>query len=183
MEEQTKAKLKPVPHPPFTWETPIAFENESGRIDRMEGAADHSAPTPEWLEQIDHTADIGIVVRADSLGDLFARAAWGMFSVITDLKDVHLVDHEEITVDAEDKVGLLLRWLSDLNFRHITGHRLYGGFQIKRISERELTAEILGEKIDLARHTIYTEIKAVTFHGLSIEQKGTGWEARIIFDM
>lgn len=137
---------------------------------------------PEWLEQIDHTADIGIVVRADNLKQLFERAAWGMFSVITDLP-VRVQDRESIRVAAEERAGLMLQWLSELNFRHITGHKLYGQFEIVSISETELTAEAGSEKIDPERHTIYTEIKAVTFHGLSVEQNNGRWEARVIFDM
>ena len=144
--------------------------------------ANESAP-PDWLEQIDHTADIGIVVRAENLQELFERAAWGMFSVITDVPNVRANDRERITVRAEDRADLLLRWLSELNFRHIIDHRLFSRFRIQSLSDQELTAELQGEKIDLDRHTIYTEIKAVTFHGLSIEQNQRGWQARIIFDM
>ena len=54
---------------------------------------------------------------------------------------------------------------------------------MERLSDRKLQASVLGEKVDLERHTIYTEIKAVTFHGLSIEQRESGWEATVIFDM
>lgn len=147
----------------------------------MEGA-ENAAP-PDWLEQIDHTADVGIVVRAENLEDLFARAGWGMFSVITDMGDVRLPKEVGVRIEAEDKEELLLRWLSELNFLHITRHELYARFEIKSLSERELRASAFGEGVDLERHTIYTEIKAVTFHGLSIKQMEAGWEARVIFDM
>jgi hypothetical protein len=33
---------------------------------------------PNWLEELDQTADAGIIVRAGDLPKLFVRAAWGM---------------------------------------------------------------------------------------------------------
>jgi len=37
--------------------------------------------------------------------------------------------------------------------------------------------------VDLSRHLVYTEIKAVTFHGLQIEPTASGWKAQVIFDL
>ena len=148
----------------------------------MAGTGKENRP-PEWLEQIDHTADVGITVRAHTLPQLFARAAWGMFSLITDVEEIRELDSEEITVIGDDREELLLRWLSDLNFRHITTHRLFGRFEILEATGRELRARVFGEKIDPARHTIYTEIKAVTYHGLVVEERDGEWQARIIFDL
>jgi SHS2 domain-containing protein len=36
---------------------------------------------------------------------------------------------------------------------------------------------------DPARHTIFTEIKAVTFHDLQLKRDDRGWKAQIIFDL
>ena len=33
------------------------------------------------------------------------------------------------------------------------------------------------------RHTVYTEIKAVTFHGMDIRETDDGWAVQVIFDM
>jgi len=37
--------------------------------------------------------------------------------------------------------------------------------------------------LDLSRHTLKTEIKAVTYHGLEVKKTGQGWEAQVIFDI
>jgi SHS2 domain-containing protein len=42
---------------------------------------------------------------------------------------------------------------------------------------------VRGERLDPARHQIFTEIKAVTFHGMRLERGEKGWEAQIIFDV
>jgi SHS2 domain-containing protein len=77
----------------------------------------------------------------------------------------------------------MVRWLAELNFRHVTRHELYCQFNVQGWNDQQLTAEVAGERVDTARHTLYTEIKAVTFHGLRIEQAGAGWQAQIIFDL
>jgi SHS2 domain-containing protein len=141
------------------------------------------ARSPDWLQALDHTADAGMVVTAPELKTLFERAAWGMFTVITDPAKVRLETAVELAVDAPDRAALLVRWLSELNYRHITRHELFARFNILELSETRLVAEVQGEPIDPARHVIHTEIKAVTFHGLKIEQQGTDWRAQVIFDL
>jgi SHS2 domain-containing protein len=149
----------------------------------VEQTSDDENTTPAWLQAVDHTADRGIIVQAADLEELFARAAWGMFSIITDLKTVNPAHSEKMVVTAPDREALLVRWLSELNFLHVTRHRLFCRFQIMLLSEREIVAEVGGEDIAPERHTIHTEIKAVTFHGLKLESAGTGWRAEIIFDL
>ena len=138
---------------------------------------------PDWLELIDHTADAGFVVRATTLPELFERSAWGMFSIITEPGSVQPKTAERITLDAPDLPALLVRWLGELNFRHVTRHFLFSEFLIHDVNEQRLTAEARGEPIDPARHTVHTEIKAVTFHGLQIQQTGSVWRAQVIFDL
>ena len=139
--------------------------------------------TPEWLTFVDHTADAGIAVEAPDLARLFERAAYGMFSVITDLAAARATETSRISIDAPDRVALLARWLSELNYRHVIEHRIFLEFEVLALSEHHLEAEVSGEIFDPARHTIFTEIKAVTFHDLQLERDEHGWKAQIIFDL
>jgi SHS2 domain-containing protein len=139
--------------------------------------------TPKWLKFVDHTADAGIVVEGPDLARLFERAAWGMFFVITDVPAARATDTFRISIDAPDCVALLVGWLSDLNYRHVTEHRIFSEFKVVTLSEQHLEAEVSGEVFDPMRHTIHTEIKAVTFHDLHLERNECGWTAQIIFDL
>jgi SHS2 domain-containing protein len=138
---------------------------------------------PDWLEFLDHTADAGILVQAADLKELFARAAWGMFSLVTDLDTIRLVERSRIRIEASDRPALMVNWLSELNYRHVTEHRLFGKFVIVEICEKRLSAEVHGERFDPSRHKVFTEIKAVTFHDLRLERDDQGWKAQIIFDL
>ena len=138
---------------------------------------------PAWLAPLDHTADAGFVVSAPDMPALFARAAWGMFDLICDLPAVRPAETVEIEVEASDREALLVQWLSDLNYRHITGHLLFAEFDVHELTESNLRGQARGEPIDPGRHTVYTEVKAVTFHGLKIERTGDLWLAQVIFDL
>lgn len=136
-----------------------------------------------WLEEIDHTGDVGIRVRAPDLPTLFERAAVGMFRVVADLEAVLPTTSDDFEVEAGDRDELLVRWLSELNFLHLTEQMLYCRFEVREMDERRLTAVAWGEAIDRTRHTVHTEVKAVTYHGLEIRNANGQWTAQVIFDM
>jgi SHS2 domain-containing protein len=139
--------------------------------------------TPSWLEEIDHTADVGIVVQARDLPELYARAAWGLFHTIADLSSVATRETVTVTATGPDPAGLMVHWLSELNYRAQTQHTLFAAFHVTAFGDCHLTARVGGEPMDPARHTIHTEIKAITYHGLRVVREGDVWLARIIFDV
>ncbi|MFB6278444.1 MAG: archease [Salinibacter sp.] len=145
------------------------------------------ADTPDWFHEIDHTGDIGIEVVASTLPQLFERAAAGMFRVLTDPATVDTPESTQVAVDGRDRDALMVRWLSDLNYRHTVDHVLYGAFAVEAIEETEaglsLTATVRGEPLAPDRHPVYTEIKAITFHGLDVHRTDDGWAVQVIFDM
>lgn len=169
-----QAPTEPQPPPPIA---PSAQPAQDTNLDPA------TPPDPSWLEPLDHTADAGFAITAPDLPQLFERAAWGMFSLVCDLAAVRSTQQTIVEVLADDVPALLVRWLSELNFRHVTEHRLYRTFAITDLAEGRLRACVGGEPVDLARHTVYTEIKAVTFHELEVRQDAAGWRAQVIFDL
>ncbi|RMF69228.1 MAG: archease [Calditrichaeota bacterium] len=134
-------------------------------------------------KQIEHTADAGIQVFGATLGELFENAAFGLFDIIGDLERVEAGLERAVSVTATDLEALLVAWLSELNFLFQTEREIYNEFRVTRIDQAELSAVVGGEKLDLSRHEIYTEVKAVTYHQLYVKQTAAGWEAQVIFDL
>lgn len=145
-------------------------------------ASEHS-----WLREIDHTGDIGIHVTAETLPQLFERAAIGMFDVLTDLSTVQASEPNTVAATGRDREALMVHWLSELNYHHTVNHELYCDFRVDDIDQAggawSLSATVRGEPIDPDRHTVYTEIKAITFHGLEVHETEAGWAVQVIFDM
>src|SRR3990172_1517899 len=131
---------------------------------------------------IDHTADIGIDVFGDTLQDLFSNAGFALFDIITDLSTVECKVKHSLNIIGVDKEQLLVNWLSELLFLHDVKNLLFKNFCVNQLSDYQLNADVSGEVFDEKRHIIKTEVKAVTYHNLSIIQKDQQWKTRIIFN-
>jgi SHS2 domain-containing protein len=134
-------------------------------------------------EVIDHTADVGIVVRAASLPELFETAAEGMFSFIVDPAGVENRAWLERRVEADDLEGLLVAWLNDLLTVLAAEAFVPKVFVVDEVSERRVRATIHGEPVDPGRHRFRLDVKAATYHQLQVARADDGWTARIIFDV
>ena len=72
--------------------------------------------------------------------------------------------------------------MSELLYKYEVNNFLPKKVDISLLTNKDLKAEVYGEKIDLKKHTIDTEIKAVTYHQLEIE-KNKDWKIKVIFDI
>ena len=134
-------------------------------------------------EYFEHTADLGIRVRAPDVNTLFAEAATALFaSIVDELDTVRPTQQVEIAVEGTDREYLLFDWLRELLFRFDADHMLLSGFDVS-VNETGLKAICWGEPIDPARHVLSHEVKAITYHGLRVEQDNDGWIAEVIVDI
>ncbi|MCX8107286.1 MAG: archease [Verrucomicrobiae bacterium] len=137
----------------------------------------------DGVKLMDHAADAGLIITARTMRELFERAAMGMFLLLMDLSAVRPVQSESIRLTAEDAEILLVSWLSELNYRHVVRRMVYCRFHVSELDGVKLAATVSGEKLDRARHTIHTEIKAITRHGLKIVTTDKGYRAEVLFDL
>ncbi|MEA3560596.1 MAG: archease [Candidatus Omnitrophota bacterium] len=131
---------------------------------------------------MDHTADIGIRAYGKDLKELFVNAACGMFAILTDSKNVRAKKQIEIKLHAPDIEELFLLWLSELLYQFNGKKLIFKEFFIEELSERALFARARGERLDLKKHRLKTEIKAVTFYGLKVRKIKDAWQGEVIFD-
>ncbi len=135
------------------------------------------------VRQIEHTADVGIEVEADSLEELFEGAAVGMSCLMLDIGKVRGVEEREVSIHASDLAEMMFKWLNELLFLFETEEFLFHGFDVCRIEGENLEAKITGENYDPNRHEILDEIKAATYHMMEVSKKNGKWFARVIFDV
>jgi SHS2 domain-containing protein len=134
-------------------------------------------------ETFEHTADLGLRARAADLDTLFAEAACALFAaLVEDLTAVRSLDRVEIAVAGEDREFLLFDWLKELLYRFDAEHRLFSRFEV-RVGPGGLNAVAWGEPLDRERHVLSHEVKAITYHGLRVEQLDGEWLAEVIVDI
>jgi SHS2 domain-containing protein len=135
------------------------------------------------FETFEHTADLGLRVRADDVNTLFADAACGLFSMIVpDLDSVRPSQAVSISLPGELSELLLFDWLNELLYTYEVRHLLLCQFEV-RFDSTGLTATAKGEPIDRTRHVLDHEVKAITYHGLKLKQQGGRWLAEVIVDI
>jgi SHS2 domain-containing protein len=136
------------------------------------------------FREIDHTADLGIEVEGETTEELFRRAGLALFSLMVSLEGVEIREEREVSVEAEGWEDLLHGWLSELLHIFLGNGFIAQTIEVTEITSDRVKARLLGEKLDFKRHDFYTEIKAVTYHQLSVTQNEDGrWQARVIFDV
>jgi SHS2 domain-containing protein len=134
-------------------------------------------------ETFDHTADLGLRIRAPDLDALFAEAGQALFSVIVeDLTSVEPKQRLEFRLEGDEREFLLFDWLKELLYRFDSEHWLGSRFEV-HVSQNGLEASAWGEPLDPARHRLLHEVKAITYHRLKVEQTRDGWLAEVIVDI
>jgi SHS2 domain-containing protein len=134
-------------------------------------------------ELIDHTADVGIKAYGKTLPEAFENVAKGMFDIITDSSEIESVGQYNIELEAPDLEQLLVDWLSELLFLNSAKNLVFGFFKMDLDEKnKKLTARVFGEKFDLSKHKIGSEIKAVTYHMLEVKKKKP-YHVQVLFDI
>lgn len=133
------------------------------------------------FQLIEHTADTGLVACGNNLAEAFANAAYGLFSIITELNKVRAVESRLLEVNAEDAEGLLFNWMNHLIYVFEVEHFLFKRFDISEFTENNLKATCRGEKYDPSRHRLKLGVKSATYHMLKVD--GEKNRVQLIFDV
>jgi len=133
------------------------------------------------FEEISHTADIKIRVRAPTLESLFSETLNALMQVLygTDRRGGIL---KEIQVESPDNESLLLDFLSEVLFVSEVESLVFFEARIS-VHGPHLTAELSGEPFDPNRHSGGSEVKGISYSGLSITNDANGYMLDIIFDV
>ena len=151
-------------------------------MDELENTS-YKDTIPQMYEIFEHTADLGIRVRAGSLNELFADAARGLFSVmVANLDAVQMVEEVVFEFHGDNLEDLLHDWLAELLYTFHGRRLVLVEFDVD-VSPVGLPATARGEPIDSSRHEIDDEVKAITWHALKVEQTAEGWLAEVIVDV
>ena len=139
------------------------------------------------FELIDHTADIGVKAYGNDLASVFENAAKGMYAIIfyESFPTIEKVGEYQISLQSSELDQLLIDWLNDLLFIFSTKQIVISSFEISIVelaTGYKLEAHLFGEEISEKLLIGIREIKAVTYHMLSIE-KIQRWQAQVLFDI
>ena len=134
-------------------------------------------------EILDHTADVSVRVYGKSFEELLRNAACAMMELIVERDKVEPSEEIKIEARGETREELLVHWLQEILFVHQVKKMVFKDFEVKLKNETRVKGKAFGEKIDLEKHELSADIKAVTYHGLKIESVNDRLKVEIVFDI
>jgi SHS2 domain-containing protein len=138
---------------------------------------------PLTYQIIDHTADLGIIIEGTDEKDLFIRAAYAMTDLMVkgDISRKPVI--KDVSLQGEDFPDLMVKWLGEILYLFHGEKLLVHSIKIKSISPITLRSTLTFTSFEPEHHQVKREIKAVTYHQISVDKTKDGWQARIIFDI
>ena len=139
--------------------------------------------TPLTYQVIDHTADLGIIVKGPDIKSLFILAAQAMTDLMVkgDISEKTAI--RDVLVEGEDFPDLMVRWLGEILYLFEGENLILNSTEIKSIGPMGLQATLTLTSFEPKHHEVLREIKAVTYHQIAVDKANDGWEARVIFDI
>jgi SHS2 domain-containing protein len=125
-----------------------------------------------------HTADWELEVWGSDLPALFEQAARGMYALAGVRIQAGPPTTRRLELDALDVESLLVRFLEEILYLQNMEHLAFDFFDIQ-VDGFVLRAELSGALMT----SLDKEIKAVTYHKLSIHPTRRGLETRIVMDV
>jgi SHS2 domain-containing protein len=133
-------------------------------------------------EELDHTADVALLVRGRDLAELFVNAAVGMAHQLAELTSVSGTVEHEIDLTEGDVETLLVSWLSELLYLGEcdgAAEVVFAEFDVHDVGPHRIRAAVRGGRaVEYRRY-----IKAVTFSELAVRRTAHGYETVIVFDV
>lgn len=130
-----------------------------------------------------HTADLGVEIFGDTPEAMFENAAFALFDIITDIQSIKATDEKIVSVEGLDREDLLVNYLREVLYLWNGEGFIVKECFIQNLSGNLLKGIVKGESFDPSRHRIKTEIKAITYHQVSVAHTSRGWTGRFIVDV
>jgi SHS2 domain-containing protein len=133
-------------------------------------------------------ADVAFEATGKTLEEMFASAADAMMTTqVKDIKKVGQTVEKDFTIDAPDEERLLHNFLQELIFYKDAERLLFSGYELKITKAKgagfALKVKAKGEPLDMKKHELLVDVKAVSWHKFKVEKTARGWKAVVIIDV
>jgi SHS2 domain-containing protein len=132
-------------------------------------------------EILKHTADVTFKAYGRDLNELIENAAEALEDTMVLLDEMALAETLPIEMSSDSYENLLYDCLSELLIT-FEAERFAVKKCFVRIEGLSLTADCLGERVDLNRHRLNAEVKAATYHNLAVTKNGI-YHAQVTLDV
>lgn len=138
------------------------------------------------FKYFDTTADIGIEVQAENISKAYTDCGLATLNLITDIEKIRPQISKKIHMESEDEYGLLYDWITELLVLLDSENYMTSRYDIA-ITQKDdifiLDGIIMGDIYNTDIYNYKTEVKAITYHKMEIENKNGVYFIRFIVDL
>src|SRR5438094_4976728 len=131
---------------------------------------------------LEHPADVGIEARGASLREAFEEAAIALVNLLLEPSVPAPSESRSLTITAPDQDQLLVRWLSEILYLCDGQAFVPTEFSIHGLTATNLTATVRGEPRS-PKHHPRVDVKAITYHQLTLCADRNGASVRVFLDV
>jgi SHS2 domain-containing protein len=130
-------------------------------------------------EFLEHTADVGLRAWGATLEECFEQATWALAAIIG-IDRRGSGERIDIDIEASDTEALLVDWLSEVLYLHDARDATLSGVHLASVGARAAGWVELATRRGRAHGT---QVKAVTYHRLSVTRRGDRFVAEVYLDV
>jgi SHS2 domain-containing protein len=142
-------------------------------------------PSFEFVDDV--TSDLSFVARGATLPAVFSAAAAALLdATLEEPGALREVEVHRLELAEPDLELLLLAFLNELIYLRDAHALLLRARRLEVEATQgaaRITAELIGERIDPARHRLATDVKAATAYGLRLVREDGGYRATVTLDV
>lgn len=132
-------------------------------------------------------ADVAFEAWGEDLAGVLTAAAEATLNVmVSDLASVALRERRTVNLQAEEPDLLLFDFLQEVIFFKDANRLLLRPANVvaeAREGVFRVSADLVGEELDMERHDLVVDVKAVTLHRFVVERVDGRWRAFVVLDI
>ena len=130
-------------------------------------------------------ADVAFEATGKTIEEMFESAALAVTNTMVKRLDSVKRKVKRKFVVKSDKVDMLLfNFLQEIVFYKDAENLLFSDFSLKiKKKPMKLECVAIGEKLDMKKHDLIVDVKAVTMHKFEVEETKHGWRSQVILDI
>jgi SHS2 domain-containing protein len=139
---------------------------------------------PIQYEDLDHTADVGVIVYGEDAEAVLARLVLAFSDLLTGGGPLAEETQRELRVPPGDRAAMAVDVVRELLYVFDRERVIPASCEVVRFDEASGTELEVGMgRYDEVAHAEGTELKAVTFHEAKVERADSGWRGQLVFDV
>lgn len=140
----------------------------------------------KFLEDI-AIADVAFESTGTTLKELLESSALAVTNtMVKNLDAIEQKVEKKFTIEGDNAEKLLFNFLQEIIFYKDAELLLFNKFDLDIVPKKskfQLSVKAYGEKLDMKKHELLVDVKAVSLHNFKIEETKHGWIASVILDV